>query len=53
MISYDRVVTKAEAETKRMWAYERCFDIISRNGIQVKFMDSDPSSEKDIVPRLH
>ena len=38
-------MTKTEAKTKR------CFDIISRNGIQVKFMDSNPSSEKDCDPR--
>ena len=48
---------KIKAETKKnMWVYEGCFDIISRNEIQVKFMDSYMylSSEKDLklVPRL-
>ena len=33
IMSYDREVTKTEAETKKV--YKRCFDIISRNGIQV------------------
>ena len=51
IISYDRVVTKTEAETKT-WAYEGCFDIISKNVLQVKLMDSDPISEKDLAPRL-
>ena len=50
--SYDRVVTKTEAEKKNMWLYECCFDIISRNEIQVKLMHSYLSSEKDIVSRL-
>ena len=50
--SYDRVVTKTEAETKSMWVYERCFDIISRNEIQVKLMYLYLSSENDIVSRL-
>ena len=29
-----------------MWVYERCFDIISSNEIQVKFMDSYLSSDQ-------
>ena len=36
-----------------MWVYEGRFDIISRNGIQVNFLDIDLSSEKNIVPRLN
>ena len=44
------VVTKTEAETKKV--YERCSDIINKNEILVKFMNSDLSSEKDLVPRL-
>ena len=43
---------KTEIEKKPL-AYERCFDIISRDGIQVKFMDSYLSSEKDLVHRLY
>ena len=33
---------------KNMWVYEGCFDIINRNEIQVKFMDSYLG-----LPRLH
>ena len=50
--SYDRVVTKTEAEAKKHVAYERCFDIISRNEIQVKLIYLYLNSEKDIVSRL-
>ena len=51
MISYDREVTKQRLR-QNMRVYEGPFDIISRIGIQVKIMDSDLNSEKDLVPRL-
>ena len=37
---------KTETEAKSMWGYE----VINRNEIQVKFMYSYLSSEKDIYP---
>ena len=51
-ISYDRLVTNTETKTKTCGFYERCFDIISTNGIKVKFTASDLSFGKDLVPRL-
>ena len=30
------VVTKSEVETKSMWVYDSCFDIIKRNEMQMK-----------------
>ena len=45
--SYVRVVTKIETETKSMLVFESHFVIISRKEIQVKFVSSYPSPEKE------
>ena len=46
-------VTKTEAEAKKMWVYEGCFDIIRRIRIQVNFMDSYLSFGKHPVLGLY
>ena len=47
------MLQKQKQRQKFIWLYKNGSDIISRNTIKVKFMDSYPSLENDLITRVY